>query len=162
MKFKSITLAIFLFFLAFSSYARAGIGASFSYSISTDPHSFLSFSGRSDISPWSIFMNAHLTDNTISLFADNWFVNERLAEHVDYFVLWGMSFGATFEDDKKAFCTGARFGAGFDFFFFGRHLELFTQAVWNPYFGFKKEDGDYGPVIKPVNFPCTAGLRIWL
>ena len=109
----------------------------------------------------AFFFNSHLGENTVTLFLDDWFINERLCEHADYFVLWGMSYGATFEEDEIIFAMGSRFGAGLDFFLLSRRLEIFGQAVWNPYFGFKKEDGDYSPLFRPVNFPCSAGLRLW-
>ena len=158
---KKVFLAVLLFGFCSLSFAHVGLGASFSYNASTSPSCAASFTARSDESPWVIFMNAHLDENTVSAFADNWFINERVAEHLDYFVLWGISAGFRFEKKSYDLGTGCRFGMGLDFFFFRRHLEIFTQAVWNPYFGFKKEDGKYSPLIRPVNFPCTAGLRLW-
>ena len=158
---QKFLLCFILLFPAFFLSARTGLGGAFSYSLSTEPHTAASFSVRTDFSPWSLLANVHFNENTLSLFFDNWFVNERLAEHADYFLLWGMSFGSTFEENDAAICTGARFGAGFDFFFLNRRLETFVQAVWNPYLGLKKKDGDYAPVLRPVNFPCSAGLRIW-
>ena len=120
-----------------------------------------SFSARSDTSPWSVFFNAHLKENAVTLFLDDWFINERLGEHADYFVLWGMSYGSVFEEDETILAMGSRFGAGLDFFLMDRRLEIFAQTVWNPYFGVRKEDGDFSPLFRPVNFPCTAGLRLW-
>ena len=160
-KLKICLLAL-LFFLNMSAvFARAALGAAFSYSVSNYPHGAVSFSARSDTSPWSVFFNSHLGENTVTLFLDDWFINERLCEHADYFVLWGMSYGATFEEDEIIFAMGSRFGAGLDFFLLSRRLEIFGQTVWNPYFGFKKKDGDYSPLFRPVNFPCSAGLRLW-
>ncbi|WP_407427494.1 hypothetical protein [Treponema sp.] len=156
----SVMCALF-FFASVFSFADAGLGGSFSYSASTTPQSFISFTARSDISPWCFFLNAHLNENTVSVFADNWFVNERIAEHLDYYCLWGMSFLAAFEENRLICATGARFGFGLDFFIIKRHIEIFAQTVWNPYFGIKKQDREYSPVIRPVNFPCTAGMRIW-
>ncbi|MBB5226170.1 hypothetical protein DYE50_10145 [Treponema ruminis] len=159
---KKFFLAFFIF-AGFSSlsFARVGLGGAFSYSLSADSHEMVSFSARSDESPWCLFFNSQLKENTITLFLDDWFINERLARHLDYFVLWGMSYGATFEADKTVFAMGCRFGAGFDMFFFNRRLEFFGQAVWNPYFGASKEDGSCSLLFRPVNFPCTAGLRLW-
>ncbi|MBR4599747.1 MAG: hypothetical protein IKO39_06845 [Treponema sp.] len=158
---KKVFLALMLLAFCPLVFAHVGLGGSFTYNASTSPSCAASFTARSDESPWGIFMNAHLKENTVSIFADNWFVNERLAEHLDYFVLWGISLGTCFEKKSYDFGTGCRFGAGLDFFFFKRHLEFFAQAVWNPYFGVKKEDGKWSPLIRPVNFPCTAGLRLW-
>ena len=152
-----------LLFLTFPTitFANAGIGGAFSYNASPSSAFFASFTAKSDVSPWTVFFNANLDENTITIFLDDWFINERVAEHLDYFVFWGMSFGATFEENEISAGTGARFGAGLDFFFFKRHLELFVQAAWNPYFGIKNEHWDYSAIIKPLTFPCTAGVRIW-
>ena len=155
-----LAVFIFSFFLSFS-FSNVGLGGSFSYVASTSPHMQVSFTAKSDHSPWTVFFNAHLKENTISVFADDWFINERIAEHLDYFVLWGISAGATFEDDKTIIATGCRFGAGLDFFFLKRSLEFFAQSVWNPYFGIKKKNNDCSAVFKPITFPCTAGIRFW-
>ena len=160
-KLKIYAFIVFFFSITNFIFAKAGLGGSISYSASTTPTAFASFTARSDTSPWGIFFNAHFDENTLTVFADNWFVNERLAEHADYFVLWGISGGFRFEDDIQEFCTGARFGAGLDFFFLNRYLEFFGQAVWNPYFGIKKEKSDYSAIFRPVNFPCSAGIRLW-
>lgn len=157
---KSIFVFIFLS-VSFSAFANVGFGGSFSYNVSTTPSEAVSFTVRSDKSPWGVFLNAHLKKNIFSVFVDDWFVNERIAEHADYFVLWGISGGCRVDDGIFEIATGSRFGAGLDFFFFKRHLEFFAQAVWNPYFGVKKEDGGFSPIIRPLNFPCSAGLRIW-
>lgn len=158
---KSLFVLLLLSFVPVSLFAGAGLGVSASYCLSTQPDQCFSFSARSDTSPWSVFFNAHHVDNTITIFLDDWFINERISNHLDYYVLWGMSYGATFEEEEKIFAMGCRFGAGFDFFFLRRHVEMFLQAVWNPYFGIKKESGDFSPLFCPVNFPATAGLRIW-
>lgn len=148
--------------LCFSpAFARAGLGGAFSHAAATTPLELASFTARTDTSPWGVFFNVHFKSNTVSCFLDNWFVNERIAEHLDYFVLWGMSFGARFDEEATELATGSRFGAGLDFFFVQRHLELFIQSVWNPYFGVKKSDGDYNMLVRPVNFPCSAGVRVW-
>lgn len=158
-KFFLICLLAVLPFLAFSN---VGIGGSYTYNLSTSPSSSLSFTARSDESPWCIFLNAHIFDrNTISVFADDWFINERIASHLDYFVLWGISAGFSFDENYTDFGTGCRFGGGLDFFFFERHLEFFAQAAWNPYFAVKKEDDSWSPLFRPVNFPFSAGLRLW-
>lgn len=161
MKVKVILLVMLLSALCFSSYAKAGLGCSYTYNLSTKSRSMVSFTARTDKSPWCVSFNAFLQNNGMSLYLDNWFVNERLAEHLDYYVLWGMNFGAVFDDDNIQGFTGARFGAGLDFFLLKRHLEIFTQFVWNPYFGIDKTDWNFSPIIRPVNFPCTAGIRIW-
>ncbi|MBP5284394.1 MAG: hypothetical protein J6Y93_07015, partial [Treponema sp.] len=130
-------------------------------SASTSPDTAASFTVRSDVSPWCVYFNSHIGNNTISVFADDWFVNERLSEHCDYYVLWGVSGSCSFEEDCLEVTTGCRFGSGLDFFVFKRQLEFFAQAVWNPYFGVKKESGTYSPVFVPANLPLTTGLRVW-
>lgn len=154
--------SLLIFLVPTFSFSDVGLGGSFSYGASTSPFMAASFTARSDLSPWSVFFNAHLEDNTISVFLDDWFVNERFAEHLDYYVLWGLSFGARFDDGKTEVFTGSRFGAGLDFFFFNRHFEIFTQGLWNPYLGVKKNSGEGAKFLfRPVNFPLTAGARIW-
>lgn len=160
-RLKICLFSAFFFLCGAALFARAGLGGSFSYSASTTPQSFASFTARSDVSPWCVFFNTHLGESTVSVFADDWFVNERVAEHLDYYVLWGISAGARFDDGVRELATGARFGAGLDCFFLARHVEFFAQGVWNPYFGIKKSGGDYSAIFRPVNFPCTAGLRVW-
>ena len=158
---KFLLAVVALFGICTLSFARVGLGGAFSYSLSTYPHAMVSFSARTDESPWCVSINSQLGKNTIMLFLDDWFINERLAEHLDYFVLWGMSYGATFEPCETVLAMGCRFGGGFDLFFMNRRIEIFGQSVWNPYFGAIKEDERYSPLFRPVNFPCTAGLRLW-
>ena len=159
---KKYILCAFLFAAFHSlSFANTGLGASFTYSASTFPDSAVSFTIKPDTSPWCVFFNGHLTDNVITVYADDWFINERIAEHLDYFVLWGISGGFCFDDDIFEAGTGCRFGAGLSSFFAARHIELFGQAVWNPFFAVRKESGSYSQVFRPVNFPLTAGLRFY-
>ena len=116
-------LLIFVFVsLPLFAFSDVGLGGAFSYNLSTSPTSAVSFTARSDESPWCIFLNAHLKNNTITVFADDWFINERIATHLDYFVLWGISAGFSFNENFTDFGTGCRFGGGLDFFFFERHL----------------------------------------
>ena len=161
LKLKICAISV-LFFLSMSAlFSHTGLGASFSYSASTSPYAAFSFTARSDLSPWCVFFNSHLGENTISVFADDWFINERISNHLDYFVFWGISGGFRFDDELSEISTGCRFGAGLDLFLLTRHLEFIAQSVWNPYFGVKKEDGNYSPLFRPVNFPCTAGIRLY-
>lgn len=162
MRLKKSLFALFFLCACFGAFSEAGVGGAFSYSPSTTPTSFVSFTARSDVSPWCVFLNGHLEKKTLSLFVDNWFINERISEHVDYYVLWGIGAGVTFDDGKRMIATGSRLGAGLDFFFLERRLEFFTQAVFEPYYGIKKNrDENWKPFIRPVNFPCSAGIRVW-
>ena len=160
MKRKFLLIPVF-FCLCTFSFAKAGLGGAFSYNVSTAPISFASFTARSDESPWCVFFNAGLKKKCVTSFVDNWFINERISNHVDYYVLWGLSFGARFDDDEYFLATGSRLGAGLDFFFLERRLEFFAQAVYEPYYGARKTDESWKPFIRPVNFPCSAGLRLW-
>lgn len=167
-------LAVFLFFALFNFpvFSHAGFGASASAVLSPDFPVLFSATFRSDKNPWSFFLNFGFEKednsfdlNKISFFADDWFISERISNHLDYFVLWGVSGGGLFDkndDDTNLYeiSTGCRFGAGLDFLFFRRHFEIFLQAVWNPYFGVKIDDGDAGAFLRPVSFPVTAGFRI--
>lgn len=157
---KILLIFVFLFSLSLYSYSNTGIGAAFSFQPSLS-HPVFSFSARSDLYPWSSFLNVSLEDNSVSSYADNWFINERMSDCLDYYVLWGVS-GRLCVDEKKTECTtGARLGAGLDFFFFDRKLELFSQFSWNPDFGVKKEDGKSSFVYHILSFPCTLGIRSW-
>ncbi|MBQ0050841.1 MAG: hypothetical protein KBT11_02120 [Treponema sp.] len=163
MKFNKIALAFVLLFIPlYGGFCRTGIGGAYTYNLSTTPTDCVSATFRQDTQPWSVLTNAHLDCNKFSVFVDNWFINERIAEHLDYFVLWGISGEFLKNDEKMEISTGARAGIGLDFFFFRRHLEIFTQFVWNPYYGIKlNEDNEISPLFRPASFPCTAGLRLW-
>lgn len=161
---RRIFLAIFVFFCytGFLS-AEVGLGASFSCDISENCPKSAAFSVRSDEMPWCVFFKAGLNQNTVTLVIDNWFINERISDHTDYFVLWGISFGSTFDDGEKALFAASRLGAGLDFFFLRRRIEFFGQCVWEPFYGIEKDPGsDWKPFITLLNFPCSVGLRGWL
>ena len=165
------------FFLLASALAfpRAGFGVHGGFDCGRDSDSFVSASFRRDTSPWVFSLDAHFSNplfsdlkfaDTFTFVADDYFVNERVSEHMDVYVLWGSSAG--FYSDFSAGSgrdfsvgTGSRFGVGFDFFFLNRHLEFFSQAVWNPYLGVKREDGDFNFLGKIDNFPCSVGFRFW-
>jgi len=168
---------VLFIFVPVSVFAKVGVGGQFGFDLGRKPDSFASLSIRSDVSPWCVSLNAHFSNpiydefalsDTFTFSADDYFVNERLCQNVEFYVLWGISagfyvdFGAADSDSKDfSFGTGSRFGGGLDFFFFHRHLELFLQAVWNPYLGIKKDDGEFGFLGKLDNFPCSVGIRFW-
>lgn len=161
MRFR-IFLAVILFCLSFQVFPSTGIGGGAGYVFSTSPSGCVSVSLRQDTQPWSFAVNLHPYKNKISVFADNWFISENITGLLDYFVLWGVSGEFRKENELLEISTGCRFGAGLDFMFFKRHLELYFQAVWNPYFGLKKEKSDYDPLFRPLSFPVTAGFRFWV
>lgn len=174
MKSKRILL-FFVFFLSAvgsKAFSNAGFGFSPSLVLADDFPVLLSASFRSDKNPWSFFLNLEngfgSGDKTelkkISFFADDWFISERLAGHLDYFVLWGVSGGVLHDKNSGGknlyeISTGCRFGAGLDFLFFKRHLEIFVQAAWNPYFGIKIDGGGFSAFLRPACFPLTSGIR---
>lgn len=165
------------FFISQSAFSNAGFGGQFGFDSGRNSDSFASLSFRTDVSPWCVSMNVHFTNpiadefafsDTFSLAVDDYFVNERICNNVEFYILWGISAGFSFdfgadESSSKDFSvgTGSRFGGGIDFFFFNRHLELFLQAVWNPYLGLKRENDEFGFLGKIDNFPCSLGFRIW-
>lgn len=169
-RFLFFFLPLYILF-NFKIFSNTGIGASSSLVLTEDFPLLFSFTARSDKNPWSAFINLELDDDAsfykLSFFADDWFISERLSNHIDYYVLWGVSGGFLYDenslDDTKLveISTGCRFGGGLDFFLFKRKLELFAQAVWNPYFGIKVRDKEASPFLRPVCFPCTAGIRFF-
>lgn len=160
MKFR-LFLASVLFFLSSQVFPSTGIGGGGGYVFSTSPSECVIFSFRQDTQPWSFALNFHPSKNKISVFADDWFISENISGFLDYFVLWGISGEFRKESGLLEISTGCRFGAGLDFMLLQRHLELYFQAVWNPYFGLKKEKSDYDPLVRPLSFPVSAGFRVW-
>ena len=158
---RKFLLIPFFFSLSLFVFSETGLGGAFSYNVSTHPVSSASFTARSDDSPWCIFFNAGIEKKFVTAFLDNWFINERISEHAEYYVLWGLSFGAEFDDDEDILAAGSRLGAGLDFFFFDRKIEVFAQTVFEPYYGARKTEASWKPFIRLVNFPCSAGLRLW-
>lgn len=173
---KKNIFAIFLFVFSFFAYSRSGFGGQMGFDFSTKTDTFFSATFKTDTSPLCISLNAHFTNpiynelkssNTFTFSLDDWFVNERLAEHLDFYILWGISGGFFYDfncdSSEKDFLlgTGSRFGFGLDFFFFNRHLEFFTQAVWNPFIALGKTESDFDVDFRPINFPCSIGMRIW-
>mgnify|MGYP006916023033 FL=1 len=160
---------------ASSVFSRTGFGLRGGFDCGSSSDTFVSASVRRDTSPWCVSIGAHFSNpvfssleptGTFTAAFDDYFVNERIQEHIDIYVLWGISAGFSCGFDgsgEKDFSvgTGSRFGVGFDFFFFGRHLEFFSEAVWNPYLGVEREGGDFSFMGKVDNFPCSLGFRIW-
>lgn len=166
-------LMIFLSFLCTFSYASLGIGTHAGVNFSTDQDTFVSLTIKPDTSPWCSNINAHFSEvykekfeykNTITFALDNWFINENLTDHLEYYILWGVSAGMYLKSmDEFAYSigTGCRFGLGVELLCINRHLELFLQGVWNPYVGVKLVDNNLEAMFVPVNFPCSFGFRIW-
>lgn len=147
-------------FSAFADYG-AGAEAGFEGEIIYKPYyrEFLNVTCRSDENPWCFSVNAWPTHGTLSVFADNWFVNERINDTLDFFGFWGISGCAGF--DGFSLGTGARLGAGIDCFILeNRQLELYWQAAWNPYFGIEDDDG-IKFMANPLCFPFQTGVRWW-
>ena len=160
-KFFSIIL---IFFLPVSIFADFGIGADCGYDFSTAPNFFAGISFRADTTPWCFQLNVH-NSPAISLSADNWIIHKKLADNISWFALWGFSLGFQkdfcADDNKFEAAFGSRAGAGIDFFFFKRHLELSAQVVWDMQVGIQADDDGAGFLFRPVNFPCSFALRFW-
>ena len=146
---------------ASSVFSRTGFGLQGGFDCGSSSDNFVSASVRRDPSPWCVSIGAHFSNpvfssleptGTFTAAFDDYFVNERIMEHIDMYVLWGISAGFSCDFDGSV---------GFDFFFFGRHLEFFSEAVWNPYLGVEREGGDFSFMGKVDNFPCSLGFRIW-
>ncbi len=162
---KVICAVLFLFFQTlFCVFSKTGIGFQGGYDFSSRPAWFVSVTARSDLYPWVVSMNAYPQKNMISVFADDYFVNETftpLSKNIDYYLFWGVSAGFLSDDGLIEASTGCRFGGGLDFFFLQRHVSFFCRGAWNPYFGAKKTDGNWKGLARPLSFPCSAGVRVW-
>lgn len=122
--------------------------------------SFISATIRSDEYPWTFTASAAPFDPALSATADNWFVYEELSSPVNYYIFWGISAGLDL-DDLFAVNTGARVGAGINWFVLdSRQLEFYVQAAWNPYAGIKNDEG-WEAYIEPLSFPLATGARWW-
>lgn len=158
----SIVFLLLLFLSAAKTHAKTGIGIQGGFDFSTEPAFFVSVTGRSDQYPWVISLNSFPQKNMISVFADDYFVNECFENtDIEYYLFWGISAGFMSDDGVIEASTGCRFGAGMDFFCSHRQMSFFLKTAWSPYFGAKKDDGKWRPLVRPVSFPCSAGLRFW-
>ena len=115
----------------------------------------------SNHTPWGFALQVKPEPWYVGFTADNWFVYKALCPCFSYYLFWGVSGGAELEG-AYGMNTGARAGAGITFFCAKRHLELYAQAAWNPYFGINIKRGDDDLFfVKPLVFPVNAGLRVW-
>lgn len=166
MKLKIVALVIFLT-IPCNVFARFGFGVQQGFSLSREPESFISLSGRSDEYPWGFAMSFNFEPDfskfkgAYQIYGDNWFVNKKIAEHLDYFLIWGFSTRFRKDCDNFEFTFGGRSGGGLDFYLAERHFEFFIQTVWNPNFGIKGEGDGIAPSFYLLNFPSECGIRIW-
>ena len=167
----------FLVLIAFSASAKMGFGVQGDLYLHSELPSSSDFSFKdgeakpfvggsltlaSNHTPWVFALNVKPEPWYVGVTADNWFVYKAHCRCINHFVFWGISGGVELEG-VYGLNTGARLGLGANFFFARRHLELYAQAAWNPYFGvnLKRGDGDLF-FIRPIHFPVNAGLRVWL
>ena len=115
----------------------------------------------SNHSPWIFALQVKGNPWYVGFTADNWFVYKSISPSAAYYLFWGPSGGAEVEKNFGV-NMGARLGAGINAFLASRHLELYAQVAWNPYFGInlKHDDADLF-FVKPLNFPVNAGVRVW-
>lgn len=176
MKKISVCFA-FLVLIAFSVSAKMGVGvqgnlylhselpASSDFSFMHDeikPFVGGAITLASNHTPWVFALNVKPEPWYVGVTADNWFVYKTIGGNFNYFVFWGISGGVELEG-VYGLNTGARLGLGVNLFCARRHLELYAQTAWNPFFGvnLKRGDGDLF-FIRPIHFPVNAGLRVWL
>ncbi len=162
-KIKAFIISALLVFSGSAVFADYGAGAEIGFEenliFDTYHHSFTSATYRSDESPWCFSLYTWPFDLNITATADNWFVNERLNDRLDYYFFWGISGHSGFDDFNIG--TGARLGGGVDWFLLdSRNLELYWQVCWNPYFGIQYIDS-WEPMVRPCNIPFSTGARWW-
>lgn len=175
MKKILVTFAVFSL-LAFSAAAKVGVGlqcdlflrselpasadAVFKDGVSSYIGDSVTFA--SNHSPWVFALQVKGAPWYVGFTADNWFVYKALCPCFNYYLFWGVSGGAEVEG-VYGINTGARAGVGLNWFGAHRHLELYAQAAWNPYFGVNLKRGDDDLFfVKPLNFPVNLGVRVWL
>lgn len=173
---KKVLPLLFFFFLTGIASAKIGMGLQGNLYMRSDlPASsdftfkdgkVKSFSGASltlasNHSPWVFALQIKPEPWYFGFTADNWFIYKSLCPSFNYYVFWGVSGGLEVEE-LYGINTGARLGAGINFFCARRHLELYAQTSWNPCFGVNLNRGD-GDLffVKPIVFPLNLGLRVW-
>ena len=174
---KISAVLIFFLLIAFSASAKIGLGmqgdlflhselpSSTDFSFKDgDIRSFIgdSLTFASTHTPWVFALQVKGSPWYVGFTADNWFVYKTISRFADYYLFWGVSGGMEVEG-VYGLNTGARAGAGVNVFLAERHLELYAQAAWNPYFGvnLRRGDGDLF-FVRPIHFPVNVGLRVWL
>lgn len=146
------------------SYAKNAIGIQSGIKIdsSFDYNTGINF--RSDFSPWGIAASYNIKQKSVDLVFDNWWIYKKINSNINWFTLWGISFGAKTEN-KLLFETGSRLGIGMNFFCFNnRFFELYFYSAWNPSVGinYNKEDSKTSFCFTPNCFPSNIGFRIWI
>ena len=163
MKKRLLFLAVALL-LPSALHARFGFGVGGGFCFSAAPNEFASASFRADTSPWCFGVSVH-SNGAFSVSADNWVIHKKLSDTISWFALWGLSleFRRGFSEDAADFeaAFGSRAGAGMDFFFLERRLELSSHIVWDMQAGVERTDGDLSFLFRPAHFPCSLSLRLW-
>ena len=159
-------ILVFLACIFMGSVAFAGIGFGVQGGVKSDPSLDCSagISVRSEFSPWGISASWNIREKSADLVLDNWWIYKKINSRINWFALWGMSFGGKFENEFYGE-TGARVGIGINAFCLeNRGLEFYTHAVWNPSFGLNYDSGDEKFTFRfvPACFPVNAGIRVRL
>ena len=164
---RIVPFVFFLFLLNFTAIAKTGVGVfaggDFSFNIEPESNLTAGISLRSDLSPWGISASWNFSGKSAELALDNWWICKKISPSLNFYALWGMSFGGRFENEFYG-QTGARLGFGFDAFLFkNRSLEFYAQSAWNPSIGmnYNSDGRKFSLRFVPACFPVNAGCRLW-
>ena len=153
-------LVVMLAFASLSATAEVAFGAEGGVGLGqSSPPALFTATARFSDSPWVFALTAIPFDLGAWANADYWFLTGEIAAPVNYYVFAGISAGLYLDDFEIS--AGGRIGFGVDWFILdSKQLELYVQLAWNPYFGFRDDDGMEG-FIEFANFPLTTGARWW-
>ncbi|MCQ2241359.1 hypothetical protein [Treponema sp.] len=161
---KKILLFIGCMFFCSVAFAKVGCGVQGGVKFSPSPDGSTGITIRSEYTPWGISASYNFKEKSADLILDNWWVYKKMNSNINWFALWGMSFGGRIENESYVE-TGARVGIGINAFCFESCcLEFYTHAVWNPSVGvnYDRDDEKYSFRFVPACFPINAGIRVWL
>lgn len=159
---KKLTL-FFCFLISSLICAKAGTGTQGNLKLGNPIDFGVGKTYRSEFSPWGVAVSFNFREISADVVFDNWWVYKEFAPHVNWFSIWGMSFGGKFKNAYYAE-TGSRLGIGMNAFILKkRNLELYNQIAWNPTIGidYDHDDKKYSFRFEPVNFPFNTGARFW-
>ena len=156
----SFCLAALLAVVSLPAVSEVAFGAEGGVSLGqSSPPALFTATVRFADSPWVFAVTAIPFDLGAGANADWWFLTGEIASPVSYYVFAGVSAGLYLDDFEIS--AGGRIGFGVDWFILDeQQLELYVQLAWNPYFGFRDDDGMEG-FIELANFPLTTGARWW-
>lgn len=161
---KRFLLLAMLMFSSMLLHAKTGLGIQGGIRFTPSPEGCFGITGRSESSPWGVEISYDFREESINLVLDNWWIYKRIDSNLNWFALWGLSFGGRLKNEAYL-DTGSRVGIGLNAFCFeSRCLELYAQAAWNPTVGidFDRDGKKYSVRVTPACFPVNAGIRFWL